>query len=99
MKRFTNINAYTKYTKTAIGSSLSHEKYYSWYEVEKWTKKFLDAKNLKQSTVKVFGRPRFVRPPFQEHCIVSRFYGPEKTIPLIYSPEQIFPSSEGIPQN
>ncbi|KAF0761577.1 Uncharacterized protein FWK35_00008462 [Aphis craccivora] len=71
---------------------------YSRSDVAKWTKKFLDAKTLKQNTVQVFGMPRLVRPPFQEYYTVSRYYGPEKFVPLIYRAEEMFPSSEGIPQ-
>lgn len=77
--------------------SIPHEKN-SWCEVEKWTKKFLDAKTFKQKTVRVFGMPRLVRPPFHEYCIVRRYYGQAKCIPPIYNPEEMFPSSEGIPQ-
>lgn len=97
METITKTNTYTKNTKTVVESNLLHKKH-SWYEVEKWTKKFLDAKKLKQKTVTVFGMPRLVRPPFQEYCIVSRYYGPSKIVPLIYHPEEMFPSSEGIPQ-
>lgn len=71
---------------------------YSRSDVAKWTKKLLDAKTLKQNTVTVFGMPRLVRPPFQEYYTVSRYYGPEKFVPLIYRAEEMFPSSEGIPQ-
>lgn len=81
-----------------VRNGLLRDKYYSWYEVEKWTKKLLDAKTLKQKTVTVFGMLRQVRPPFHEYCIVSRYYGPPKIVPLIYSAEEMFPSSEGIPQ-
>jgi hypothetical protein len=70
---------------------------YSPSDVAKWTKKFLDAKTLKQNTITVFGMPRLVRPPFQEHYTVSRYYGPKKFVPLIYRAEEMFPSSEGIP--
>lgn len=71
---------------------------YSRNDVAKWTKMFLDAKTLKQSTAKVFGVPRLVRPPFHEYYNVSRYYGPAKFVPLIYRAEEMFPSSEGIPQ-
>lgn len=98
MEKITKTNTYTKNSKTAVGNTLLHKKYYSWYEVEKWTKKFLDAKKLKQRTVIVFGKPRLVRPPFQDYYIVSRYYGSAKIVPLIYRPEEMFPSSEGIPQ-
>lgn len=69
----------------------------SWYEVETLTQKLLDAKILKQKTVIVFGMPRKVRPPFHEFSVVSRYYGPAKIIPQVYRAEEIFPSSEGIP--
>jgi len=88
-------------TQTAVtitDRSLPGEQNYSRSDVAKWTKKFLDAKTLKQSTVTVFGVPRLVRPPFHEFYSVSRYYGPAKFVPLIYSAEEMFPSSEGIPQ-
>lgn len=98
MKKMTEIDFHTENNKTSEENDLLFEKHYSYYEVEKWTKKFLDAKRLKQKTVMVFGIPRQVRPPFQECYIVSRYYGPAKTIPLVYRAEEMFPSSEGIPQ-
>lgn len=67
-------------------------------DVAKWTKKFLDAKILKQKTETVFGMPRLVRPPFHEYYSVSRYYGPAEFVPLIYRAEEMFPSAEGIPQ-
>lgn len=82
-----------------VAGGLACEEYYSWREVEKWTKKLLDAESLKKRTaVTVFGMPRLVRPPFNEHCIVSRYYGPAKIVPSIYRAEEMFPSSEGIPR-
>ncbi|CAI6357678.1 unnamed protein product [Macrosiphum euphorbiae] len=90
-------------TQTAVTGTddqpAPHEhNYYSLSDVAKWTKKLLDAKTLKQSTVTVFGMPRLVRPPFHEYYSVSRYYGPAKCVPLIYRAEEMFPSSEGIPQ-
>jgi len=88
-------------TRTAVTDTDQPAPYvhnYSRSDVAKWTKKLLDAKTLKQSTVTVFGMPRLVRPPFHEYYSVSRYYGPAKCVPLIYRAEEIFPSSEGIPQ-
>jgi len=88
-------------TLTAVActeQSAPDEQNYSRSDVAKWTKKLLDAKTLKQSTVTVFGMPRLVRPPFHEYYSVSRYYGPAKYVPLIYRAEEMFPSSEGIPQ-
>lgn len=101
MDKSSKIDTYIKNGKitTSNNNSPSSEKYNCWYEVEMWTDKFLEAKILRQRTVTVFGTPRSVRPPFQEFCAVSRYYGSAKIIPSIYRAEEMFPSSEGIPQS
>lgn len=98
MNKITKIDPHKESTKIIERNSITFTQNNSCYEVEKWTKKFLDAKKLKQKTVMVFGMPRQVRPPFHEYYIVRRYYGPEKTVPLVYHAEEMFPRSEGIPQ-
>lgn len=98
MNKINDIDPHKENTKITGRNSIPFIQNNSCYEVETWTKKFLDAKKLKQKTVMVFGMPRQVRPPFNECYIVSRYYGPAKTVPLVYRAEEMFPSSEGIPQ-
>lgn len=98
MEEISKFNTSTKNVLIPETNDLPGEKYHSCNEIEKWTKKFLDAKIHKEKIIRIFGMPKQVRPPFQEFSIVRRYYGPSKYIPTIYRAEQIFPSSEGIPQ-